>query len=85
MSTGVFSFEDNAALERNDYGLFTGGQPQASENYVIHHKWLERSNSNMVHEMVSMMSAQRALQSAAQMSKIYDQVITKDTTELGRL
>jgi flagellar basal-body rod protein FlgG len=82
---GVFSFEDNAALERNDYGLFTGGQPQASENYVIHHKWLERSNSNMVHEMVSMMSAQRALQSAAQMSKIYDQVITKDTTELGRL
>ena len=67
------------------YGLFTGGQPQASENFVIHHKWVERSNANMVHEMVSMMSAQRALQSAAQMSKIYDQVMTKDTTELGRL
>ena len=49
------------------------------------HKWVERSNANMVHEMVSMMSAQRALQSAAQMSKIYDQVMTKDTTELGRL
>ena len=82
---GVFAFQDNGALERNDHGLFTGGQPQISENYVIHHKWVERSNANMVHEMVSMMSAQRALQSAASLSKIYDQVITKDTTELGRL
>lgn len=82
---GIFAFPDNGALERNDHGLFTGGQPQLSENYVIHHKWLERSNANMVHEMVSMMSAQRALQSAASLSKIYDQVITKDTTELGRL
>ena len=82
---GIFAFQDNGALERNDHGLFTGGQPQAGENYVIHHKWVERSNTNMVHEMVSMMSAQRALQSAAQMSKIYDQVITKDTTELGRM
>ena len=82
---GVFAFADNGALERNDHGLFTGGQPQAGENYTIHHKWLERSNSNMVQEMVFMMNTQRALQSAAQMSKIYDQVMTKDTTELGRL
>ena len=82
---GVFAFQDNGALERNDHGLFTGGQPQAGENYVIHHKWVERSNTNMVHEMVSMMSAQRALQSAAQLSKIYDQVLTKTATDIGRL
>ncbi len=82
---GIFAFQDNGALERNDHGLFTGGQPQESQGYVIHHKMVERSNSNMVHEMVSMMSAQRAIQSAAEVSRIYDQVITKDTTELGRL
>ena len=82
---GVFAFEDNGALERNDHGLFTGGQPQISENYTIHHKMLERSNSNLVQEMVFMMTAQRAIQSASEMSKIYDQVMTKDTTELGRL
>ena len=82
---GVFAFADTAALERNDRGLFTGGQPQAGENYVIHHRWVERSNSNMVQEMVSMMTAQRALQSASQMSKIYDQVMTRDATEVGRL
>ena len=82
---GVFAFPDNAALERNDHGLFVGGQPQISENYTIHHKMVERSNSNMVQEMVFMMTTQRAIQSAAEVSKIYDQVMTKDTTELGRL
>ena len=82
---GVFAFQDNGALERNDHGLFTGGQPQESTGYTIHHGMVERSNANMVHEMVAMMTAQRAIQSAAEVSKIYDQVITKDTTELGRL
>ena len=32
-----------------------------------------------------MMTTQRALQSAAQMSRIYDQVITRATSELGRI
>ncbi len=82
---GIFAFGDNAALVRNDHGLFTGGQPQQAEGYIIHNGMVERSNANMVHEMVAMMTAQRAIQSAAEISKIYDQVITKDTTEIGRM
>ena len=58
---------------------------KAVTGYTIHHGMVERSNANMIQEMVAMMGTQRALQSAAQMSKIYDQVMTKDTTELGRL
>ena len=84
-SLGVYMFEDNNALERTPYGLFTGDGAQLNEEAVIHHKWVERSNVNMVKEMVSMMSTQRALQSAAQMSKIYDQVITRIVSEIGRL
>lgn len=82
---GIFAFADNAALIRNDHGLFTGGQPQQAQGYTIHNGMVERSNANMVHEMVSMMTAQRAIQSAAEISKIYDQVITKDTTEIARM
>ena len=83
---GIFQFADTGELERNDRGLFTGGQPQAAEDgYYILNGYVERSNSNMVQEMVSMMTAQRAIQSAAEMSKIYDQVMTKDSTEVGRL
>ena len=82
---GVFMFEDNDALERTPYGLFTGDGAQVNEDVVIHHKWVERSNVNMVKEMVKMMTTQRALQSAAQMSKIYDQVITRAVNDIGRL
>lgn len=82
---GVYMFEDNNALERTPYGLFTGEGAQVNEDVVIHHKWVERSNVSMVKEMVKMMTTQRALQSAAQMSKIYDQVITKAVNDIGRL
>lgn len=82
---GIFAFPDNEALVRNDYGLFVGDGAAPADNYIIRHGFVERSNTNMVQEMVSMMSTQRALQSAAQMAKIYDAVMTKDTTDLGRM
>ena len=82
---GGYMFEDNQALERTPYGLFTGQGAQLNEDVVIHHKQVERSNVNMIKEMVNMMTTQRALQSAAQMSKIYDQVITRIVSEIGRL
>jgi len=82
---GVFQFEDNQALERNPYGLFVGEGAQVNEDVVIRHKMVERSNVDMVKEMVSMMSTQRALQSAAQMSKIYDQVLQKAVNNIGQM
>ena len=82
---GVYMFPDNGELERTPYGLFTGEGAQLNDQVVIHHKWVERSNVNMIKEMVNMMTTQRALQSAAQMSKIYDQVITKAVNDIGRL
>lgn len=82
---GVFAFEDNGALERDDYGLFVGQGAQPTQEATIRHKWVERSNVDMVREMVNMMTAQRALQSAAQMSKIYDEVIKRVVNDIGRL
>ena len=82
---GVYSFPDNNALERNDRGLFMGDGAQPSENYIIKHKCIERSNVDMTDVMVSMMTTQRALQSAAEVTKIYDQVMGRDATEVGRL
>lgn len=81
---GVYAFPDNQQLERNDNGLFVGNGAQLNTEAVIHHRMIERSNVNMIQEMINMMSAQRALQSAAQMSKIYDQVIAKNS-DIGRL
>lgn len=84
-SLGVYMFEDNGELERTPYGLFTGDGAQLNEEALIRNKWVERSNVDMVKEMVNMITTQRALQSAAQMSKIYDQVITRAVSDIGRM
>lgn len=81
---GVYSFEDNQALERDDRGLFTGEGAQQSQNYEIWNQYLERSNSDTVKQMTEMITYQRALQSAAQVTKIYDQLMTKASTDVGR-
>ena len=81
---GVYSFEDNEALERDDHGFFTGEGAQQSRDFEVWHKYLERSNSDMVKQMTEMITYQRALQSAAQVTKIYDQLMTKATTDVGR-
>ncbi len=81
---GVFSFADNNQLSRNERGLFVGGQAQAS-NATIQWQHVERSNVDLVQEMVGMISTQRALQSAAQLSKMYDQLMSKASNDLGRL
>mgnify|MGYP001106422442 FL=1 len=81
---GVYSFEDNEALVRNDRGLFTGEGAQQSQDYEIWNKYLERSNSDMVKQMTEMITYQRALQSAAQVSKMYDQLMAKATGDVGR-
>ena len=39
----------------------------------------------MLQEMSRMLTAQRNLQSGAQVLKLYDGLLTKATTELGRL
>lgn len=81
---GVYSFPDNTQLEKNPRGLYTGNGAQPA-TASIRWKSLERSNVDLVQQMVDMISSQRALQSAAQMSKMYDQLMSKATTDLGRL
>lgn len=48
-------------------------------------KNLERSNVEPTQEMTAMMTSQRALQSASQIIKIYDQLLQKTVTDIGRV
>lgn len=83
---GVFTFQDNGQLTINDSGLFgTGGQAATAAERPVLWRSVENSNVDMLQEMSRMMSAQRALQSASQVLKLYDGVLTKATTELGRM
>ena len=82
----VVDFADYEQLHKEDYGMFSTNQAaQEVENPEIIWKSLERSNVDMVEEMTNMMSSQRALQSAAQVLKMYDQIMSKASTDVGRL
>ena len=83
---GVYVFEDTAALNKDPMGLFDAGgvQPQA-DAVLVHHGMLERSNAELVQQMVQMISTQRAYQSSATLTKMYDQVMGHAANDLGRL
>lgn len=82
----VVDFADYEQLHKEDYGMFSTNQAAEDvEQPTVLWKYLERSNVDMVEEMTNMMSSQRALQSAAQVLKMYDQVMSKAASDVGRL
>ena len=84
---GVFTFADNGQLAKGESGLFlaNGQQVQAAQTPTVLWKYTEDSNVDMLREMTQMLSAQRTLQGGAQVLKLYDSLLTKATTEVGRL
>ena len=82
---GVFSFEDNGALARNAQGYFTGDGAGAAAGTTVLWKTQERANVDLIQQMTGMMTAQRAFQSAAEVSRMYDQLMTKAATNLGNV
>lgn len=81
----VVDFGNYEQLNKNAQGhITTGAQPIIKDGGIIQNA-LERSNVSMVKEMTAMMTSQRAIQSASQILKMYDQMMSKSTTEVGRV
>lgn len=84
---GVFTFEnEEEMLEKDAQSLFFTAEENEPEVGVsrMHQKMLEHSNADWAREMTQMISTQRAYQSAAEITKIYDTLMTRITTEIGR-
>ena len=83
----LVDFEDYSQLHKEEDGMFSAAAPIALEEGQTTVQWkvLERSNVDMVQEMTAMMTSQRALQSAAQVLRMYDQVMSKASGDVGRL
>lgn len=82
----IVGFQDADSLTKQDNGMYSGqgGQDLTGSTKVLH-GYLEQSNADMISQMTEMMSSQRALQSAAQMLKMYDSVIEKAVTDVGNV
>ncbi len=84
---GVYRFPEDAQPIKNREALFVanGQEPELVTDVRVVNGLVERSNVDLVKQMVCMISEQRAYQSAAQVSKMYDDLMTKTTSELGRM
>lgn len=82
---GVYVFENTDGLEKDPMGMFTGGGQPEAQTVRVHHGMLERSNVGLAQEMVKMISTQRAYQSSATLTKMYDQVMSHASNDVGRL
>ena len=73
----LVDFSNYGQLTKITGGVFrANGQPQNADA-VVRQKFVEDSNVSMIDEMTAMMTGQRALQSSAQVLKMYDQLIAK--------
>lgn len=82
---GVYEFDDVTQLEHNGDSFFTGQGAQAVQTPYVLWKYLERSNSDMIQQMTEMLTCQRALQSCASVTKIYDEVMGHSASDVGRM
>ena len=82
----IVTFDDMAQLRKTGGSLFASdAAPVAVADPSVEQKTLERSNVDATGEFSKMIESQRALQSAAQVLKIYDQLMGKATTQLGNI
>ena len=81
----MVDFNNYDNLEKGGNGVFYTNERAVASDTQMLWKYLERSNVDAVQEMVNMMSSQRALQSASQVLKMYDQLMGKAVTEIGKV
>lgn len=82
---GVYVFPDNGELEHLGEGFFTGQGAQVTGNPNLLWKYVERSNVELIKQMTDMITCQRALQSCASVTKMYDEVMGHAASDIGRM
>lgn len=82
----LVDFDDYGRLIKGDNASFTTGQPeQEAPGANVTQGYLEQSNVDMLKETTSMMESQRSIQNAAQILKMYDGMMGKAVTEIGKV
>lgn len=83
----VYNFNDYNALTLNADGMFSaaGGAPALAQSPNLGWKMLEGSNVDPAKEMTDALAAQRELQGCSQAIKMYDQVLARAVTEIGKI
>lgn len=82
----VYNFDDyNTLTEAGSCCYTASGTGQLMTDANVQWQTLEGSNVDLAQEMTNAIKAQRQLQTCSEALKMYDQVLEKATTEIGRI
>lgn len=80
----VVDFQDyDTQLKKGDGNFFTASGAALPSEAKVQWMTLETSNASVVDQMTRMMASQRALQSSAQIMKMYDQLTDKMVSQIS--
>ena len=83
----VVEFDDNAKLLKSGNGLFVADPdtpPKETESPQVRQGFLERSNVDVLKEMVDMIETYRGFETGQKMIQIQDETLAKAVNELGK-
>ena len=82
----IVDFADYAQLLKGEDSTFiTNQQELLVENPKVMKGYLEQSNVDVLKETTDMIASQRSIQGAAQLLKMYDTIMGKAVTEIGKV
>ena len=84
-TVGVFDLGDTDGITKNQRSMFEPGGQAVPTAATLRNGMVEHSNVDMVQQLTEMIQAERAYQSAAEVIKIYDEVIQRSNSDVGRL
>ena len=84
---GIVSFEDPQALHMYGENMYepTAAAGIQESNAVVHQGYLEMSNTNVIQEMVDMITITRAYEAGQKMIQTVDGTLQKSVNEIGRV
>lgn len=76
-------FQNYQGLKKVGDNLYEGNGAQTAVNYSIRHKYIEKSNVNVISQAVDMMTNMRSFESNQKLVQVMDETLNKAANELG--
>lgn len=84
-SFNTVDFENYDELRKVGDNLYTGQNPERSNNVSVKQNSLEKSNVNIMNEMVNMITVMRTFESNQKMIQSIDETLSKTVNEVGTI
>jgi flagellar basal-body rod protein FlgF len=79
----MVDFDDYSTLTKVGDNLFSGNDPNGNDNINVKQGFIEKSNVNIINEMINMMTVMRTFESNQKIIQAMDETLGKVVNEVG--